>query len=245
MIASAAEVELPIAAKKLSDIWLRMARNISYDFLEFFIVTSQAGGREQSEMHPFGAGKSTFAIRLAYHCWAYFKGYIKFYRHRPEGAPYKVDKASDAERLQIFEDVVRNYVKWHIDDVLKTVKEATFPLPAVVWDDVQQSAPAYQHIPPSLKEKLEKLTVLRPKLKNLIMTAPSISDIARTLRKNITAEIIIPKRGMYEVQFIEKMRDFKNPVDDASRLKYDTTGFFEKLPDTIDALYQQLRIQAI
>lgn len=237
--------EIESETARLSNIWVRMARNITNDFLEFYIVTSQAGGLEESEMRPFGAGKSTFAIWMAYRCWAYAKGYLKFYREEPEGKILLIDKTPEDVRLEIFKTIVEKYVKWHIDDVLQTVKESDTVLPAIVWDDVQLSAPAYQHISPQLKEKLEKLTILRPKLSNLIMTAPSISDIARPLRRNITAEIIIPQRGIYEVQFITKVRDFRNPVNDTSSLRYDATGTFDMLPKPIDELYKKLRAKSI
>lgn len=230
--------------EKTSELWLHLAHNIDQDFLEFIIITSQAAGLEQSEMRPFGVGKSTLAILMAYRCFAYAHGSL-FFRETYDGDIEIVDLTPPNLRLEIMEMIVRNYVKWSLTDVLATVAKATKPIPALIWDDVQLTAPSYHRIPKKLREDIETLTLLRPLLKNLIMTAPSIGDIAKPLRRNLTAEIIIPKRGVYEVQFIRWLRDFNAPTENMAVLSYNVSGTFEKLPEQIDNLYKQLRTQII
>jgi hypothetical protein len=68
-----------------------------------------------------------------------------------------------------------------------------------------------------------------------------MSDIAKPLRRQINWEIIIPRRGTYEVHFIGKRRDFYQPTEDQSRLWYDVTGAFEVLPYEIMQLYNKRR----
>jgi hypothetical protein len=230
-------VELP--KKKLSIMWYRIARNIDEDYLEMFLVTSQAAGLQQSEGRPMGAGKSTFAIWAAYRAFAYEKGLLSFDFDQGE----IVDEASHEERIAIMKDIVSKYVAWSIEDLLDIVKGSEARLPAVVFDDVQLSCPAWQHIPPKKRELMEELTVARPLVANIIMTAPSISDIARPLRRNITWEVIVPERGVYEIHFIAKKRDFYNPTDDRSRLWYDVSGNFEVLPSEVYEAYEKRRVE--
>lgn len=241
---STATVAEAVEPTKISAIWPRMAQNISEDYLEFFIITSQAAGLEDSDLRPFGVGKSTFAIHLAYFCWAYKLGLIKFARHNKTGQTVILDVASPREKFDLYKQIVEKYVKWHIDDVLRVLFTAESPLPAVVWDDVQKSAPAYQHIPKSLREKIEALTMARQLVKNLIMTAPSVGSVAKPLKREVSVEIIIPRRGTYEIQFFVRKRDFDNPTFDNATLVYECTGEFAPLPPAIQDLYYKKRLES-
>jgi hypothetical protein len=124
---------------------------------------------------------------------------------------------------------------------LTAIKTASKRLPAVLWDDVQLDCPAWQHIPPKKREMIEEISISRPLLANLVMTAPSMSDLAKPLRRQVNWEVILPTRGKYEVHFIGKRRDFYQPVEDQSRLWYDVTGTFEVLPEEIMKLYNKRR----
>jgi len=227
-----------VGEKKIASIWPRMFYNIDYDHLEFIIITSQAKGRERSDGRPFGEGKSTLAIWMAYRCFAYANGTLYIKNNEI------VDTNSYDDMIDLMEHVVRKFVKWRLDDIIETIKSERF-IPALVWDDVQQDMPAYQHVPKDKRDKVEWLTRTRQRLANLIMTAPAIGDVAKVLRRNITWEIIVPERGVYEVQSILKRRDFYRPTEDRSRLWYDATGRFEKLPPEIDKLYKELRDKAV
>jgi len=81
----------------------------------------------------------------------------------------------------------------------------------------------------------------RQRVANLILTAPSIGDISKPLRQNITWEVIVPQRGLYEVQFLAKKRNFWNPVENLSRMIYEVTGTFGPLPPEVDAYYKKRR----
>jgi len=220
---------------KLASIWWRMAENIKYDYLELFLVTSRAAGLEPSEGRSFGVGKSTWAIWAGYRCFAFHNGTLIFRNGE------MIDTTPEDEKIELMRNVVKNYVKFDLDDVIKTIMSAKDLIPALVWDDVQDSCPAYQHIPPKVRRKIEYLTRARQRVANIIGTAPSMGEIAKPLRAHINWEIIIPTRGVYEVQFIGKRRHFYNPTEDRSRLWYEATGNFSPLPKEIDELYKKLR----
>jgi hypothetical protein len=114
-------------------------------------------------------------------------------------------------------------------------------LPCLVIDDVERSAPAYQHIPSDLRESIEYLNIVRPYVSNIIMTAPSISHIAKPLRGLVHYEVIIPRRGYYEVQLYAKSRDFDYPIEDRYRMIYLTTNTFPKMPENVEEKYLKMR----
>ena len=221
--------------KRLSNLWLRIAENIDGDFMEIFLITSQSAGLEPSMGRPFGVGKSTLAIWMAYRAFSYYLGKLRF-----EGEKI-IDENSYEERIEIMKKILDNYIVWKLDDLIRVISSARGFLPAVIWDDVQRDCPAWQHIPRDKREKIEYLTMTRQRVANIILTAPSMGDIARPLRRNVTWEIIVPRRGIYEVQFVAKRRAFYNPADDYSRLWYEATGTFDPLPEEIDKLYKILR----
>jgi hypothetical protein len=225
------------APRKLSLLWARMAQNIDENYLELFLITSQAAGLEPSEGRPLGAGKSTLGVTIGYRAFAYENGtlYIDWKNQQI------VDETPEDEKLKLMRMVVEQYTFWSLHSLLKAIKSTARRLPAVVWDDVQLDCPAWQHIPPAKREMIEELSVSRPLVANIVMTAPSMSDIAKPLRRQVNWEIIIPTRGTYEVHFIGKRRDFYQPTEDQSRLWYDATGTFEPLPTEIMQLYNKRR----
>jgi hypothetical protein len=223
--------------RKLSILWARMAQNIDENYLELFLITSQAAGREPSEGRPLGAGKSTLGLIIVYRAFAYRRGTL----HVDWRGQRIVDETPHEERLDLMREVVEKYTVWSLGDLLSLIKKTPKRLPAVLWDDVQLDCPSWQHIPPRKREMMEELTVARPLVANIVMTAPSISDIAKPLRRQVNWEVIIPSRGVYEVHFIAKRRDFYMPIEDRQRLWYDATGVFEPLPDEIMRLYERRR----
>jgi hypothetical protein len=216
-----------------------MAENIDKNYLELFLITSQAAGLEPSEGRPLGAGKSTFALYFAYRAFAYVNGTLTI-----DWANQQViDETPYDEQIEIYDKIINNYLYWRIKDLLYGIKTSPKRLPAVVWDDVQLDCPAWQHVPRDKRELIEELSIARPLVANIVMTAPSMSDIAKPLRRQVCWEIIIPQRGVYEVQFIAKKRDFYNPTEDLQRLWYDATGSFPPLPPEVMEKYNKRREQ--
>jgi hypothetical protein len=214
-----------------------MAQNIDQNYLELYLITSQAAGLEPSEGRPLGAGKSTLGLTVVYRAFAYENGtlYIDLKKQQI------IDETSEDEKLKLMRKVVEQHTFWSLHDLLTALKTSEKRLPAVLWDDVQLDCPSWQHIPPRKREMIEELSIARPLVANIVMTAPSMSDIAKPLRRQVNWEIIIPTRGLYEVHFIGKRRDFYQPTEDQSRLWYDATGTFEPLPKEIMELYNKRR----
>jgi hypothetical protein len=220
--------------QKLSSIWLRVAENIDNDYLEMMLITSRSGGLLPTQGRSFGVGKSTLGLWLTYRAHAYSQGVVKMYEDR-------IEEPDLSEQVRVMKDVILNWTVWSLNDLSTKVMEAKGTIPAILWDDVQADCPAWQHVPPKIREQIEYMTMMRQRIANIIMTAPSISDIARPLRENITWELIVPQRGTYEVQFIAKRRDFYSPKEDRTRLWYETQGGFPPLPEEVDVLYKTER----
>jgi hypothetical protein len=221
--------------QRLASVWLRIAQNIDEDFLELYLITSQAAGLEPSMGRPFGVGKSTLAIWMGYRAFAYKNGTLYMEGDRI------IDNTPDDQRIELMRYIIDNYMKWSLEDVVNTIRDTKDVVPAIIWDDVQRDCPAYQFVKKRKREMIEYLTMARQRVSNIIMTAPSMGDIIRPLRRNITWELIVSQRGTYEVQFIAKKRDFYNPTDDFSRLWYEVTGHFDPLPEEIDQYYKKVR----
>lgn len=226
--------------RRLSVIWPRMFQNVDDNYLEIFLITSQAAGLEPSEGRPMGVGKSTLAINMAYRAWAYAKGYI-FIDWKKQ---VLVDEAPEDERVKLMKEIIDKYLFWRVKDMLKALKNAKERLPAVVWDDAQRDCPAWQHVPPEKRRLIEELTIVRPLVANIVITAPSMSDIAKPLRRLVNWEVIVPQRGLYEVHFLAKRRDFYEPVNDLTRMWYDASGTFEPLPPEVAEHYAKKREEA-
>jgi len=223
----------------VSELWRRLFQNIDEEYMEVFIVTSQASGALKSEGRQFGVGKSTLAIWIAYRAFAYAQGKVRI----DWGRKTIVDESSEDEMVELMKHIIDNYVVWTLDDFLSLIASADARIPAVLWDDVQLDCPAWSHIPKEKREKIERLSVARQMVANIILTAPAISEIAKPLRKYISWEVIVPRRGVYEIQFISKSRNFRNPYTDKARLLYDTAGAFEPLPEEVMEYYISKRLQ--
>ena len=229
------------SGRKLSIIWWRMADNIDSDYFEVYLVTSQAGGLEPSVGRPYGVGKSTFALWFAYRAWAYDRGTLWIDWENQ----VVVDETPENERRKIFEEIIENWLFYSLPDLLDAVSRARKRIPAVVWDDAQLDCPSGHNITAEKRELIARITTLRPMLANLVLTAPSISDLAKPLRRLINWEVIVPRRGVYEVQFIMKRRDYYDPYQDRERLWYDASGTFDPLPEDVQKLYQRKREEVV
>jgi hypothetical protein len=171
-----------------TDFWGTLIKAIDEDRLVITVVTSQSKGKEASELISYGQGKSTFAIW----CSHILHGVVSGARnHKFHIINKELDEKAWYGAL--------NHTVFSIYDTIEMIKKVASGretrIPCLVIDDVERTAPAYQHIPKSLRESIEYLNVVRPYVANIIMTAPSISHIAKPLRALIHYEVIIPRRG--------------------------------------------------
>jgi len=202
--------------------------NLKENFLEITIITSRTRGAIKSFQKPYGAGKSTLAFYLSY---------ILHYYDAYEELPISY------EDNEVWDKVFDNAC-YTIDEVVKKISSTTKRIPSIIWDDAQITAPAVNP-PLSLKQKINYLTVARPYVSNILITAPSLSDISAPLRRLIKYEIIVPARGVFEIQFIERRKNFYKPLVDIDRLIYISQGKFNPLPPHIQKRYNEWRDQKV
>lgn len=204
--------------------------NLYEDFMELTAITSRVRAYLKSEQRPFGAGKSTLAFQLSY-----MLHYIDEYGLE---SLYSIEPMD----MRIWDRVFQHAV-YTIDDLVEMLLSTSLGdrIPCIVWDDAQLTAPAVNVIPPELKEKINFLTTARPYVANIIMTAPSLKDLARPLREKIKYEVIVPRRGVYEVQMIERRKNYYRPTLDLDRLIFVGIGSYPPLPKPIQERYNQWR----
>jgi hypothetical protein len=118
--------------------------------------------------------------------------------------------------------------------------------PAVLYEDVQSTAPAEQGVPKAIRRLADFLSTQGPEIACLLMTAPNISMISSPLRKLVIFKVIVSERGHYEVQKISYHKNFKDPLHDLARLEYleETVREepFEPLPAEVMQRYTKWRV---
>lgn len=157
------------------------------------LVTSQAQGRLESQGWSFGAGKSTFALNFAKHY--IFNG--------------------DFEQ-----------VKRHLISFAEELKPFLAPprTPCVIIDDMQLDFGKHKAHDQELRELAYYLTVARPEISVLIGTCSHRGMLHKDFREELFHfEVIVPERGVVEIQRLKRWIDFYNPLEIKER--YDSKDF--------------------
>jgi hypothetical protein len=212
------------------------------DQLCIAIVTSRTQASFESKGVPYGAGKTTLAMREAYH----------FLRLDPVTKRY-FDTALDQKVLANWDPVFAN-MWYYPSKILKSVEQARLSRTRIsigIWDDTQYSAGAQSGLPPALRDLVGDITTERPELGLLIMTAPSINDIHAVLRPLIQFELIVHRRGYFEVQKVKHRKNFANPKKDFVKLDYvsgqdpseQDEPDFDPLPAAVQTKYDEWRAE--
>ncbi len=174
---------------------------IQNDFLVTALITSYTKAKRKTQNLPFGVGKTTLDFWLSY----YLNG-------------QSWDK--------VFERTAYNPF-----DLGRMLEPGAERKPAVLWEDVQATAPAEQGVPRAVRRLANFLSTERPEIACLLMTAPNIAMISSPLRRLVLFEIIVSERGHYEVQKISYHKNFKQPLQDLARLEYlEETAISEPFP---------------
>jgi hypothetical protein len=187
---------------------------ISNDYLLTVLITSYTRGKiKDSQNLPFGLGKTTLAFWLSW---------------------FMNGKNWD----MVFERAAYN--PYNLATMLKPKSQRKN---AVLWDDVQSTAPAEQGVPRAIRRLANFLSTERPEVACVLMTAPNISMISSPIRKLVVFEIIVAKRGLYEVQKITYHKKYRDPLHDIAKLQYieEIEGTFNKLPDDVMERYKKWR----
>jgi len=189
---------------------------INHDYLITVLVTSYTKAKVKTQNLPFGVGKTTLAFWLSY---------------------FMNGKNWDT----VFERCAYNPY-----GLAKMLEPGSVRKQAVLYEDVQATAPAEQGVPKAIRRLANFLSTQRPEIACLLMTAPNISMISSPLRKLVIFEVIVSERGHYEVQKISYHKNFKDPLRDMARLEYleETVKDepFDPLPPDIMERYNKWRV---
>ena len=209
------------------DYWARCYDNIVGDFLEVTAITSLAQGKYTSLSKPFGVGKSSLALWISY---------ILHYL-----ATYGWMDLNDIDMEDRF--IWLEVLKHMTYDKLEVMKWASGQkrIPALIWDDVQNTAPNVASVPEIDKYVASFITTARTSIANLIMTMPSLDSVSRPFKSIVNYEIIVYDRGRYELQFIKTRKVFKDPYKDWKRMILVEKGRFSKPPDWVYKQYLEWR----
>lgn len=212
----------------VKDFLLSIISNIHEDYLEITLITSRTQGKLTSIQRPFGVGKSTLAF------------YLSFLLHKVAHEGIEAMFDPDIGDMRVWAEVF-DHAAYTLDEVIDIITHTEERIPCIVWDDAQLTAPAVTHITKEMKEKIEYLSIARPFVANIIMTAPNISELAKPLRKLVSYELIVPERGRYEVQRIVRRKNFYAPTKDYERMLYLSDGVFPPFPPEVQRMYDEWR----
>lgn len=190
---------------------------INNDYLITVLVTSYTKAKVKTQNLPFGVGKTTLAFWLSYFM---------------NGKNW---------------DTVFDRCAYNPHSLGRMLEPGVERKQAVLWEDVQATAPAEQGVPKAIRRLANFLSTERPEIACLLMTAPNISMISSPLRKLVIFEVIVSARGHYEVQKISYHKNFKDPLHDLARLEYleETVREepFDPLPPEVLQRYTRWRVE--
>jgi len=175
----------------------------------FIAITSQVEGKIKSEGLPYGQGKSIFAAILGAQI-------LQAYDSILGNAPYKA---------------VQENMGYTWDQHIEAVEASNERRKLLyIMDDLQRIAGKSKSREPYVQSWAEFFTTGRPFFGVIIMTCPSIGDLAKCFRELINFEIKIPKAGQYEVQFLKAYSDFSRPLEPLKSMKYRGEGIIPRAP---------------
>ena len=208
-----------------------LAKALQSDFFITLLVSSQTKGKFKSMNLPFGLGKTNLAMWLSYTLHGGVSG--------DDDDP-------------VWEEVF-DHMKYYPSKIMKAIipedgKPPRNKIPAIIYDDVQFTAPAAQSVPQVVRDFASDLTTERPALAILILTSPNMNNMAAPLRKLVTYELIVSERGFYEVQQITYHKNYKNPLMDKVSLDFvegqkegENPTIFPQLSPKIQQRYDEWR----
>jgi hypothetical protein len=201
------------------DFATSIASALKHDYLLPILITSQTQARHVSTNLPYGLGKSTLMLELA----------------------YKIDGGLEEDYADAYSpswnEVFDNLFYWPGDiarAIIPQPRKQVIPKACIAWDAVQMAAGAENSVPTVIRKLASYLSEVRPEVKVILMSAPNISSIAAPLRKLVAFELIVWKRACWEVQKISARKNYKDPRNDRIVLTYLETArnAFGQLPNS-------------
>jgi len=125
---------------------------------------------------------------------------------------------------------------WEFEDVLDRGALGVY------MDDMQATLGKDKSNSPEIKALAYYLTTVRPYVKVWIASAPDRNMICSSFRMLFHFEVVIARRGKYEVQQLKKYLDFKK-AERRKKYTYKGEGYFLPLPPAIQTWYEAWRDQ--
>jgi len=188
--------------------------------LIFIAITSRVEGKIKSEGLPYGQGKSLLAGILAAQILKAFDGMLG---------------------LTPYENVKENMGYTWVHHI-KAVKDANDRRKLVyVMDDLQRIAGKSKSRDPYVQSWAEYFTTARPSFGVVIITCPSVGELAKCFRELINFEMKIPYAGKYEVQFYKDYSNYGKPLEPNKSMKYKGEGIIPRAPQWFVTWYIKWR----
>jgi len=178
--------------------------------LIFIAVTSKVEGKVKSEGISFGQGKSIFASYLGSEIYRKYDSFLGL-------DPW---------------DAVKQNMGYTWDQHTNAVEQAAIRRKVCyIMDDLQRIAGKSKSRDLYVQAWAEFFTTGRPYFGVVIVTCPSIGELAKCFRELINFEIKIPFEAYYEVQFIKAYSDYSRPLEPLMSMKYKGENFIPRAPD--------------
>jgi len=184
---------------------------IHKNYMLWILVTSGAEGKISSMGWDFGAGKSTLALQ--------------YMNTTCYAGNWNRTKANTL------------YAYWQIKQVLDRPQ----PTNAVLIDDMPLTLGKHQQHNKEIQELAYYLTTVRPYVHVWFATASDRDKIQKDFREMFHFEIIVVRRGRYEIQQLKKWLNFRRPQKVRETLRYDCDGYFPSLSPDIQTWYDKWR----
>jgi predicted Zn-ribbon and HTH transcriptional regulator len=190
------------------------------------LISGSAQGKIVSPSLSYGTGKTTLSLQLSH---------------------------------LIYHDILKNdydtswdltfkYLVYDVDSFLKIINDAlkrNERIPSLIFDDVQLTMGVDKSHDKEITSIVNLISVIRPIVGVLFLTAPHISLLCIQLRRLIDFNVIVPIRGVYEVQYLKRRLDFHDVMNTIVTYEYRGESFFSKLPEDIEERYYKWRLKEI
>lgn len=215
---------MPEVRKSLAEF---VSDAITKDYLITIAITSYTQAKNQTRNLPFGLGKTTLCMELAY----LLNGGSINDNYQNKNVWKKVNE-------------IMVYDPYNMGKLLEPGRTR---IPCALWDDVQATAPASQSVPIAVRSLANFISTQRPECACIFLSTPNLNFIAAPLRKLVNFEIIVSERGLYEVHKLSYYKDFKRPLQDRMHFDYveevPRDEPFPALPDFEQIWYNKWRIE--
>jgi len=190
------------------------------------LISSSAQGKITSPSLSYGTGKTTLALTLSHLI------YHDILKHDYDTSW----------------DLVFKYLVYDVDSFLKIINNAlkhNERIPSLIFDDVQLSLGVDKSHDKEITSVTNLISVIRPIIGVIFLTAPHISLLCIQLRRLIDFNIITPIRGIYEIQYLKRRLDFHDVMNTVVSYEYRGESYFPKLPENIEQRYYVWRLKQI